>query len=57
MTHNELIIAEARARNRHDVAEADRLRAIRWDQAMRTVVNSENFGKRKIYPAIVERTK
>ena len=46
MTHFELIIAESEARLRGDIAEAERLQALRWQRAMGSVVNSENTKKR-----------
>lgn len=42
MTNAELTIAESKARLRGDIAEADRLAALRWEWAMGMVVNSEN---------------
>ncbi len=46
MTINELIIAEAKARQAGNIAEANILRDIRWQRAMRLIVNSENTRER-----------
>lgn len=48
VTHNQLIIAEAAARQCGDIVEADRLQALRWERAMGLVINTENTqqGKR-----------
>jgi hypothetical protein len=44
----ELAVKEAEARQRGDDAEANRLRALRWETAMGMVVNSENAAKPKL---------